>query len=813
MAEESGPSASLVDRALARFVAVLGRLRWPVVGLWLVLLAVAGVVGAPLPTLLSGGGWNVPGSESEAVNIALQHGFVARGASDITVVVHDRWYTAAQPGFEKRAERVITEVASNRDLEVSSRLGYASTMGDVRQAFVGRDGATSIEVLGLAVDDGLARQLLPHLQSDLTATYAPQGLDVSLVGTASFWGEVNALSESGLAHAEMLTLPLILLVLVAIYGGFVAALTSLSVGITSIVGSFAVLTVVARHTELSIFVQNTATMLGLGVGVDYSLFVIARFKEELAEGRTVDEALATTLKTSGETVIFSGITIVAAMSTLFLVPLGVITSIALGAVVVVAFSILVSVLLLPVLLRLLGHRINAGRVRWPGRRRPSGDRGGRRQGVRWDAIAARVMRYPLVFLGGALLLMLAVAAPARDLTTFTPDAQIVPTSSVIRQGFDRMQSEFGAGSTAPIEVLVTSSAPLDTPEASAAVARLAETLTRLPSVVRVDSPLGALSAVSPQAPLAALAPAVRAQLPSPVKELVGHYVADDARMLVLDVVSTGHAADPETRALFTATQAAGAAAGIPNATVRVGGETAEGLANNAVIGDSLPRVIGVMLVVIYLLLAFTFRSVLLPLKAILMNLLSVGATFGILVVVFQHGVGSGLLGVEGTADIQNFIPILLLALLFSLSTDYEVFLLGRVREEFLRTGDNTLSVARGVAGTAPLISGAALLMVVVFGGFALAGILPMKQLGFGMAVAIALDATIVRLVIVPASMRLLGRWNWWMPGLGVPGPRPAAVSDELAEGPDEVAEPTASGAAARAAGESVVTTGAGPGRS
>ena len=367
-------SPSRLDRGLSRFVAVLGRLRWPVVGLWLVLLGVAGVVGAPLPTLLSGGGWNVPGSESEAVNLALQHGFVGRGASDITVVVHDRWYTAAQPGFEKRAERVITEVASDPDLQVTSRLGYASTTDEVRQGFVGRDGATSIELLGLGVDDGRARQLMPHLQSDLTATYAAQGLDVSLVGSASFWGEVNALSESGLAHAEMLTLPLILLVLVAIYGGFVAALTSLSVGITSIVGSFAVLTVVARHIELSIFVQNTATMLGLGVGVDYSLFVIARFKEELAQGRSVDEALAITLKTSGETVIFSGITIVAAMSTLFLVPLGVISSIALGAVVVVAFSILTSVLLLPVLLRLLGHRINAGRVRLPGEVAPRAGR-------------------------------------------------------------------------------------------------------------------------------------------------------------------------------------------------------------------------------------------------------------------------------------------------------------------------------------------------------------------------------------------------------------------------------------------------------
>ncbi len=288
---------------------------------------------------------------------------------------------------------------------------------------------------------------------------------MSLVGSASFWGEVNALSESGLAHAEMLTLPLILLVLLALYGGVVAALVSLSVGVTSILASFAVLSVVARQTELSLFVENTATMLGLGVGVDYSLFVIARFKEELAKGRTVDEALAVTMRTSGETVIFSGITIIAAMATLFLVPLGVITSIALGAVVVVAFAILTSVLLLPVLLRILGRRINAGRIPWRQRRRRS--RAGRRAGSGGTSSPRESCGTRRLPRRRPRALLAVAVAGRRDLTTFTPDARSCPTSSPIRQGFDRMQSEFGAGSTSPITVLVTSPTPLDLPRASA----------------------------------------------------------------------------------------------------------------------------------------------------------------------------------------------------------------------------------------------------------------------------------------------------------------------------------------------------------
>ncbi|MEI2731479.1 MAG: MMPL family transporter [Dermatophilaceae bacterium] len=749
-------------RLVGAAIRIAGRWHRPILIAWLAGLGVLGAVGAPLPGLLSGGGWSVAGSDSALVEQALQTGFVARGRSSVTVVVHDDWYTRDQPGFDGRFRRVLDEIGKVESLRVSSQIGYATTTGRIQDGFVGSDRATAIELLALDVAEGDARRDLPRVQAELTQRYAAQGLEVSLVGTAPFWGEVNAVSESGLARAELITMPLILLVLLSLYGGFVAALASLSVGVTSILGSFAVLAVLARHTELSIFVQNTASMLGLGVGVDYSLFVIARFKEELARGATVDDALDATLRTSGETVVFSGITIVAAMATLFLVPLGVIGSIALGAVLVVSFATFTSVVLLPVLLRALGHRIERGRVRLPwSLTEPNA-------GQRWARLATRVMRRPVVFLAAGVAVMIGLAAPALGLRTFTPDAQIVPTSSPVRAGFDRMQQQFGTGATAPIRVLVIGDGPLSTPTASASVTALVADLGRLPSVARVDSPLGVLAAVSPQAPLAALDPATRARLPASEAGAVGYYVSSDARTIVLDVVPTERASADSTERLLENSRRVAAGVTLAGARVLVGGETAEGVASNEVIRDHLPRVVLAMLAAIYLLLLVTFRSILLPLKAISMNLLSVGATFGVLVLVFQHGVGAALLGVEGASPIQNFVPILLLALLFSLSTDYEVFLLGRVREIYLKTRDNTQSVAAGVASTAPLISGAALLMVVVFGSFSLAGILPMRQLGFGMAVAIALDATLVRLIIVPAAMRLMGRWNWWLPGGGHP---------------------------------------------
>lgn len=771
-----------------RLVRGLGRWRWAITGAWVVGLIVAALVSMPLPSLLSGGGWSVDGSDSATVQADLAHGFVGRGNSDVMVVVVDHWYTSDQPGFAKRVARVMDDVGRDRELSVRERVGFSTTTGPLQQRFIGKDGRTAIDQFGLDLEDGAARRVLPQIQSEISDRFAGQGLEVTLVGTAAFWGAVNTLSEEGLVHAEMLTFPLILIVLVGLFGGLVAALASLAVGATAILASFAVLTVIAEHLELSLFVQNTATMLGLGVGIDYSLFVIARFKEELARGSSVDDALATTLRTSGETVLFSGITILAAMSTLFLVPLGVVFSIALGAVVVVAFSVLTSLLLLPVLLRVLGHRISAGRVPLLGR---AGRRGAHRDApvrgahraphlTRWERVAHRVMARPLVFLGLGLILLLTLAAPARSLTTFTPDAQIVPQSSPVRVGFDHVQDQFGTGTTAPIQVLVTSPRPMTARADATALGRLQQHLAALPSVDRVESALPVLTLASPKAPFDALNAGARGALPSGIRGVVGHYVSADATQMVFDVVPAGHAADAETVELLDRVHLVADGATVPDARILVGGETAQGIESNAVISDRLPMVVGVMLVVIYLLLLLTFRSILLPLKAILMNLVSVAATFGVLVVVFQHGVGSSLFGAEGSSHIQNFVPILLLTLLFSLSTDYEVFLLNRVREEFVRTGDNTRSVALGMSSTAPLISGAALLMVVVFGSFALAGILPIKQLGFGMAVAIAIDATIVRLVLVPATMRLMGVWNWWMPGR----PRPGIMARSVAPAAD-----------------------------
>jgi RND superfamily putative drug exporter len=766
-----------------RWARAVQRLRWPVLAGWLAALVVAGLAAIPLPDRLSGGGWYVPGSESRAVAGALESGFAGRGASTVTLVVRDERHAAGTPEFDQRVRRAAAAVAADPRLAVTGTYGWLAEPGPAGARFVGADRRTTITLVGLDLDDGTARRVLPAVQDEVERRYAADGLRVAMVSAGSFWGEINELSEEGLRTAELITFPLILLILLLLYRGVVAALVSFVVGATATVLTFGLLSVVAQRYELSIFVQNAATMIGLGVSVDYSLFMISRYAEELARGRDRAAALAITLRTSGHTVAFSGAVVILAVSSLFLVDLNVIHSIALGVVVVVAFAVVASLVVLPAVLYLLGDRIMSGRLpNLPGL--PGGGEPGRpgAAGRRWQAVTRRIMLRPVAFLAVTVTALLALALPALGLRTFTPDARIVPESSPVRFGFDTVREQFGQGTASPIQVVVRTATPLPVSADAARVAALRDRLARLEHATRVDSAVDALRAAEPDRPFAALAPATFAALPADARRVVDHFVSADRRTVVFEVIPDDYAAGERARELLTAVRAAAHQAAGPGVWTAVGGETAEGVDANAAISDRLLAVVLVMLAVIYVLLLVSFRSVFLPVKAIAMNLLSLGATYGVLVAVFQHGFGAGLLGYEQVGYLQNFVPILLLVILFSLSTDYEVFLLSRVREEHEAGADDTASVAAGVARTAPLISGAAVLMVAVFGAFAFTGILPIQQLGFGLALAIALDATVIRLVVVPASMRLMGRWNWWLPGRAGPGPRPA---------PDPVLAPAA----------------------
>ncbi|MFE7570566.1 MMPL family transporter, partial [Streptomyces sp. NPDC057539] len=527
------------------------RHRGPLAVLWLLLFVVAGWQAAPLPGLLSGGGWYVPGSGSAVAAERLTDGFDGRGATSLTLVIKDTRYRAGDPAFETRVRDAAEAVLRDDGLKATGGYGYTTLTGDrARAAFLGDDDRTALVRVGSELDDGTARRLLPDIQDRIGQEYEPRGLRVSLVSQAALWGEVNHLSERGLIIAELVTLPLILLVLLLLFRSVAAALAALLVGVTSVVFALAVLALVARQTELSVFVQNAATMLGLGVGVDYSLFMIMRFRSELPPGggplsrEDRERALARTLRTSGETVVASGITIVAAMSTLFLVDLSVIQSMALGVVVVVAFSVLTSVLLLPVLLHLLGSRIEWGRI---GRR----GAGSARSGGGWVAVTHAVMRRPVLFLVVGVAALTALAVPAVRLDTFTPDARVVPAEAAVRQGYDAARDEFGVGSAAPIQVVVESGEPLQR-RSDADVAQLLrfhDSVARLPGVVRTDSAIGTLREAGRDRPFAVLTSLDR--LPADARGTVGHFVSRDGRTALIEVVGDDTASSDAVRDLLT----------------------------------------------------------------------------------------------------------------------------------------------------------------------------------------------------------------------------------------------------------------------
>lgn len=752
----SPPRSTARPDRLAPWVDRLVESRRLVVVGWVALLVLAAVGALGLTRQLSGGGWYAPGSQSSNAIAATQAGFVGRGQTTITLVIRDERHTAADPEFATRGADAFAYVSALPGLHVASAYGWASSEDQLRAPFVGESGRTSVTTLGLDLPDGDARRELHGIQTMIDEHFAGQGLLVSLVGPASLWGEINVLSEHGLLRAELLALPLLLGIMLWIYRGWVAAGLSLLVAVTSVVWTLGVLSVLVRFVELSIFVQNAATMLGLGVAVDYSLFIISRFREQVEDGESARAALTSALRTSGHTVLASGATVVLAMSTLFLVDLPVIRSLALGAVVVVSVAMAVNLLVLPALLAVVDHRV----ARKPGRHRHAAA-----GAKRWQRWAAVVMRRPAVALLAGVAVLGLLALPATQLSTFTPDARIVPTDATTRAGWDAVRSDFGQGAASPVNVVVELDHPLAADPAGRDVLALPQRLDSLPGTARVDSAMSLLAAAGVADPLSALGAQGRAALPPALASAVGHYLSSDGRTMVIEVVPDDTAASPPALTLVSEVRSQVEGLRKDGVRVFVGGESAEGVDSNRAIADGLPLVFLTMLVVIYVLLLLTFRSVFLPLKAIAMNVASVAATYGVLVLVFQHGLGARVLGFETSGQVTNFVPVLLLTLLFSLSTDYEVFLLSRVREEWLKTGDDRAAVARGLALTAPLISGAAVLMVAVFAAFALASVLPVQELGLGMAVAIVLDATLVRLVLVPASMRLMGRWNWWHPQL------------------------------------------------
>jgi len=651
--------------------------------------------------------------------------------SEIVVVRSDR-YTVDDPEFEAKAQSLFER---GRGADVVADAQSFFTSGD--DSLVSEDRhATVIPVL-LRTDD--AAPLVEIVEEE-----DGSGFDVSITGTVTSDADFEKLSEEDLQKGELLIgLPAALIILVLVFGAVVAGLIPVLLALLAIVVAVALTALVGQIFELSFFVVNMISGMGLALGIDYSLFILSRYREERVQGREKLDAIAAAGATASRAVLFSGIAFVLAMIGMVLVPDTILRSLATGAILVGIVSVVAALTLLPAVLSLLGDRVNSLRIPIVGRSAESAGAEGRF----WSAVVKRVMRRPVVSLLVAGGLLLAAAVPILDLNTGFAGISTLPDRFPSKQGFTALSEEFPQSGTNPVEIVVDGD--VESPAVQRGIERLQERLEENPIFGRATIETNDAGDL--------------ARITVPVTDSSSSEAYDAVRTLRSDDIP----------AAFAGTDARGL----------VTGESAENVDYFELIGSWLPIVFAFVLGLSFILLTIAFRSVVVPALAIVLNLLSVGAAYGLLVLVFQKGVGNELFGFQQVDAIEAWVPLFLFSVLFGLSMDYQVFLLSRIRERFTATRDPAGAVAFGVGSTARIITGAALIIVAVFAGFAAGDLVMFQQMGFGVAIALLLDATIVRSVLVPAAMKLLGDWNWyfpswldWVPELQVEGHEPAPSS-------------------------------------
>ncbi len=656
---------------------------------------------------LSDGGFEDPASESSRAAAAIDEQF-GHVASDVVVVYQapeGSGMTVEDAAFEQSVQDAVGSLPRADVTAVSS---YWTSGGAPR--FVSADGQTTFVTLTLAGDDEVARDAAYARIAD--GLVSPD-LHTWRGGQVPTFNDVNGQVEQDIARAETVSLPLLLILLVVVFGSLAAASLPLVVGGLAILGAFTVLNVLTRIGDVSVFAINIVTMLGLGLAIDYALFMVSRFREELASGSDVESAVVRTMSTAGRTVAVSGLTVAVALGSLLLFPMNFLRSMGMGGIAAVLIAMAAALTTLPALLAVMGRQVDSLRVPWRRGLAPAGtsDSGA------WARLATAVMRRPLLVAGATVALLVALGLPFFQVALGGVDSRVLPEGTESRVAAETLEAEFPGTAALPVEVLVRGA---DDASLDATVTHLSEVPGATTVAVTARSGDAAVVAVS----------------------FDGEATAAEAQSLVRDI-----------RALD-----------LPDGvTASVAGETARLVDLLAGLGSVLPWALAYLALATFVLLFLAFGSVVLPVKAMVMSVLSMSATFGVLVWGFQEGNLAGLLGFTATGTLEATQPVLIFAMAFGLSMDYEVFLLSRIREEWDRTGDNTVSVARGLQRTGRIVTSAALLFVVVVGAFATSGITFIQMIGVGLAVAVVIDATVVRALLVPATMRLLGRWNWWAP--------------------------------------------------
>jgi RND superfamily putative drug exporter len=741
----------------SRWGAFVYRFRRPVALIAVVIAVASSMLATQASSALSSGGWLDADSESAAVSARLETEFGAGKSSVIAL------FRSGMPGADATSAEfqgaITTATAGLASTpHVSGIVGYAET-GDPR--FISTAGDAAYIVIQLDLTDEQSVEVVDDIRA---AIVPPAGYTYQLTGYGPITKDSAEQSEKDLQKAELVSLPVVALVLILVFASIVAAGMPLLVAGLAIPSSLALIYLVAQQVEMSIFVLNIATMLGLALAIDYSLFIVSRFREELRRGRTVGEAVERAVATAGKAVAFSGIAVAIGLSGLLLFEAPAIRSIGIAGAIVVLCSVVFALTFLPAVLGMLGHRVNAlslGGLRH--RIRPIADGVEPARTARWERVARTVMRHPVAVLIPTLAFLLLLGSPFLRLEQGVPGAEIYPPGVESRDAYVALQTEFAPGETTPIVILAdVTGAPTDAANIKA-ISDYAATVAAIDGIDRVEGPFTihdpATAALLTPEQVAALYALPAGQRPPGIEALLAQYVRGST--VRLDAISQLPPSRPEATNLIPIVRTTVPGSGI---TTQVGGSAAIGHDFLISQAQRAPYAVGLTLLASGLILFLLFGSVVIPIKAIIMTLLSITASFGAMVWIFQEGNLSNILNFTPLGYTIAGNPIIMFSVIFGLSMDYEVLLLSRIQEAYRRTADNTASVAEGLSKTAGVITGAALIMVSVFAAFALAEVITIKSIGVGMAIAVLIDATIVRVLLVPATMRLMGKWNWWAPG-------------------------------------------------
>jgi RND superfamily putative drug exporter len=698
-----------------RLGSFISRRRKFLLGTWIALLVLSLPFFAMQGKNLTAGGFEVPGSQSTFVASSIKK-FPGVEAEKLVFVFDNT-----------KGDKAKTDAAITKAIAATKGVDGVQVVPEFEQAArAGTDKPIVLMALKVTGSADRTADAAAEIRKNADILKGDDAVSpIHLVGLQALWAGMQDLSKEDLAKAEGVGFPIVFIVLLLIFGSVAAALLPLSLGFIAVAITGAIVYFLSQAIQMSIFVTNISSMLGIGVAVDYSLFVLSRYREEIKSGATDDQARTVAMRTSGLAVAFSGVTVIISLAGLFLIDSKTAHSMAIGAIVVVGVAVLAAVTLLPALIATLGHRAyEPGKVigkvvaKLTPKPKPEAV-------PFWTRWTNRLMSRPVLYATAATVLMLVIAIPALSMKLGTGATAQLPKEFETAKGITLAAQAAGPGAGGPVQIVADYGNGSVNPDQ---VQQFSAAVQKLPGVAAVGKPV----------------------------------TSADGHLVLLEVTSKTNPEDDATYALVQRIRS-GPSALLQGANVNVGGAAAQDHDFTDLISGSLWKVAVFVLLFSYLVLLLLMRSVILPLKAIVMNLLSVGAAYGVLVMVFQYGWFDSIIGFDHIGYVNALTPPLILAIVFGLSMDYEVFLLSRIKERYNETHDNRAAVAGGLADSAKTITSAAIIMVLVFLIFAMAGLPQVKEIGIALAVAIFLDATVVRLVLVPTTMELMGDFNWWVP--------------------------------------------------